>query len=246
MPLFLFSGSSGGSPAASGVTRIDLADAVELESGDPYQLALSTTDLESPTIELFGTPADSRIFVTFPDDASLYGRAWVVRNASDDRTSWVKIVDESSDGLWLPPGTSRLVAMGEDGIVRAADGKGASFECHFEVEGTDEVGMTATYLFLLPAGWMISTLVEYVKSPPVGEASATTVVGVASGPILDNASPVPPPAVRGLVSGDWGTQYEDGYFLDTSDQQVGVGVTLVSGDLTGVVLAYTIAGRRVI
>lgn len=208
-------------------------------------ITLNASDLDCETVELIDTPAGD-VTVTLSPGASLYGRAWRIVNATGSVTRVIKIADGGA-GIWLPPGMSRVVGVRTSGTVFPADGMGSSFEFQATIAAPSGTGTVGNNLFLLPAGWVIETVLELVKTAPSGTPTLTTNVGIMGDDFLATGAPNLSGKPRGYEPADWrtGGSFETGWFGRTTDQQISQYWDVTAGDASGGVLVYTLSGRRV-
>jgi hypothetical protein len=228
-------GGGGGSPTYLGQKNVS--------AGGP--ITLNASDLAVETIELTGSPA-SDVTVTLSPGASLYGRTWRIVNATGSVTRVVKIADAGA-GIWLPPGSSRVIGVRSGGAVFVADGMGSSFEVQCTIAAPSGVGTVGNNLFRLPAGWTLETVLERVISAPAGPVTLTTNVGLMSDDFFATGAPFLTGKPRGYESADWrvGGSFATGWYGSTADQQISQYWDVTSGDASGGVLVYSFSGRRV-
>jgi hypothetical protein len=130
-------------------------------------LVVSTGEAAYNTIELTGAAA-SNVLLQFPTTP---GGRWTVRNLQTDRTKYV-LLDDGGSGILLPPGASRVVGVGTDGVLFAADGKGLGFE--FQLQITDgDVGDNITTLLAIPNNYLITEVYSIATAAPTDGASVT-------------------------------------------------------------------------
>lgn len=222
----------------SGVATVDISGG--------GAIAIAGADADASRIELSGIPA-SDVTVTFPATSGYRGRTYVVKN---DARATTKVVQVSMSGadLWIPPGSSRVISITSGGGVVPADGAGDTWQYQTSISGPSGTGSFVTNLFVLPAGWAIEGILEYLQTPAGGGVTATSTVGLTVGPVnlLNNAAPVVKPSIRGYTSADWAASFTNGYYLSDTDKQIGQAFTVSAGSLVGAALVVTLRGRRVV
>lgn len=212
-------------------------------------IVLGTGFIEAHTIELTGAAA-SHVLLQFPSAASDRGATWTVRNLSTDNAKYV-VLDDGGGGILLPPGASRVVGVGTDGVLFAADGKGLGFEYQREVLAGG-IGTNINDLLALPTGYLVTETYSRLKALPSDGASVVAEkVGRSTGAdddvFVNQAALGSVGAARGIdTATDYGTAWGAfGAFQTTAAtviQHTNV-VSVASG--AGGIWTVTITGKRI-
>jgi hypothetical protein len=165
-----------------------------------------------------------------------------IRNLSTDRTKYV-LIDDGGAGLLLPPGASRVMGVGDDGIAFAADGLGLGFEFQIEILG-GAIGEHFTTLLAIPIHYLITEVYSVATTGPTDEASVTEEVIWIDDP--DPADVFINGAIgyRGFDPADYGGAWSNGVIRLPEDVVMTHGYSVGTATAAGMVLIVTVTGKR--
>ncbi len=204
-------------------------------------IVLGSGFIECHTIELTGSAA-SHVLLQFP---ATVGARWTVRNLSTNNAKYV-LLDDGAAGILLPPGASRMVGIGTDGLLFAADGKGAGFEYQARVTG-GAIGTQMTELMALPIAYLITEIyTAVITAPSDGASEIAESIGDDSGDPGANISFLveDSPGTKGIAVASLGTSWADGVILTPGVVVVQHFFEVSVASAAGLVVTVTITGKR--